>query len=180
MSTEENLKYPIGKMPAAPAFSEVILEGYTETICSFPKLLRAKVYHLNKEQLAWPYRPEGWTIAQVVHHCADSHMNALMRIKLALTEKVPTIKPYEQDAWSKLVDNKINHLAISLNMLDALHAKWTILMEHIRDDQIKRSVFHPELKKELTVFDLFCQYDWHCRHHLAHVVQGVESYGKYV
>jgi len=165
----EELKYPIGQFKAPENFSGEILENYISIIESFPKKLKLEVENLTKVQLDVPYRPEGWSVIQVVNHCADSHMNALIRVKLALTEETPIIKPYRQELWGELADGAMP-IHFSLNILEGVHARWVVLLRSLSDEQWKRGFIHPEKGKELSLKEAAGSYSWHCEHHLAHVV----------
>lgn len=124
---------------------------------------------LSDAQLDTPYRPEGWTIRQVVHHCADSHMNAIIRLKLALTEEKPVIKPYFEDRWAELVDGKSLPIEPSLKILEGVHKRWVLLLENLTASQFQRTFVHPELGTEFSLAVATANYAWHCEHHLAHI-----------
>ena len=174
----EKLKYPIGPLSASQQTDSSLISGWIEDIATFPAQLREAVEDLNHDQLSWPYRPGGWTIRQVVHHCADSHMNALIRFKLALTEDQPTIKPYEEAKWALLPDMETD-LQPSLMMLDGLHNRWAILLNSLSSDQLKLQYYHPEHQKHFDLQYTIYMYSWHCRHHLAHVHQAAAYEGKF-
>ncbi|GAA5038738.1 putative metal-dependent hydrolase [Marivirga lumbricoides] len=146
-----------------------MLDEFITDISSFPVRLRNEVQHLNSEQLNIPYRPGGWTIRQLVHHCADSHMNSLMRFKLALTEDQPVIKPYFEDRWAELPDSKME-IEPALQILEGLHARWTTLLKSLTAEQLKKVFVHPEHGTEISLEENIALYAWHCNHHLAHVV----------
>lgn len=163
-----DLAYPIGKFtwdgPKGAADRAVRIDA----IAAAPAALRAAVLGLSDAQLDTPYRPGGWTVRQVVHHVPDSHMNAYVRFKLAVTEDAPTIKPYDEAAWAELADVKAVPVATSLALLDALHARWVALLASLGDADWARTFRHPELglvplEKNLAL------YAWHGRHHVAHV-----------
>jgi hypothetical protein len=165
----EDLRYPIGKYEPQP-FSEKQLQEWILDIKYLPELLENSILNLDEAQLNTPYRPDGWTIKQLIHHVADSHMNAYIRFKLGLTENNPTIKPYEEALWAELSDTKNLPINISLTLLYALHARWIEVIKHIKSDEWNRTVYHPEAKKELTLWYLLGSYAWHCKHHTAHVL----------
>ena len=123
---------------------------------------------LNEQQLDTPYRPDGWTVRQVVHHVADSHMNALTRFKLALTEEHPTIKPYDEAAWAKLEDTRTAPVETSLTLLDALHDRWVRVLRAMKTSDFARTLQHPE-SGDQNLDQVLALYDWHGRHHTAHV-----------
>ena len=164
----EDLKYPIGKYQPQP-FSAQQREQWITDIKYLPNQLENAVINLDEQQLETPYRPGGWTVKQLVHHVADSHMNAYIRFKLGLTEDNPTIKPYEEAAWALLNDSKIIPINVSLTLLFALHARWIAILENIEDAEWNRTVFHPEHKKEMTLWNLLGMYAWHSLHHTAHI-----------
>jgi uncharacterized damage-inducible protein DinB len=164
----EDLRYPIGKYVPQP-FSEKQLEEWLIDLQNLPQHLENAVLNLDEAQVNTPYRPEGWTVKQLVHHVADSHMNAFIRFKLGLTEDNPTIKPYDEAAWANLKDTENLPFNLSLTILHALHARLVELLKNISGDQWNRTVFHPEHKKEMTLWHLVGMYAWHGRHHTAHV-----------
>ncbi len=164
----EGLRYPIGKYVPQP-FSDKQLQDWLDDINFLPKHLENAILNLDESQINTPYRPEGWTVRQLVHHVADSHINAYIRFKLALTEDNPTIKPYDEAAWANLIDTQNLPVNISLTLLYALHARWVEVLKNISVDEWNRTVFHPEQKKEITLWHLLGMYAWHSRHHVAHV-----------
>jgi len=164
-----HLKFPIGEFKKPDTLTSEILGKYIKDIESFPKRLRAEVENLTDEQLDTPYRPDGWTIRQVVNHCADSHMNSLTRFKLALTEDKPTIKPYFEERWAELADSKTMPIDSALLMLEGLHKRWTVLLKSLTDDDLKRSYFHPQNGREYRLEESIGLYAWHSNHHLAHI-----------
>jgi len=165
----EKLKFPIGKYQASPEITPKILATCITDIESFPSRLKSEVVHLSDTQLDTPYRPEGWTIRQVVHHCADSHANALIRFKLAMTEDTPTIKPYYEDRWAELADSKTMPLEPSLKLLEGLHIRWTIILKSLNESDLKKTFIHPEHGKSFRLDENTGIYAWHCNHHLAHI-----------
>lgn len=165
----EALKFPIGKYIKPNTLTANITQAYISEIESFPKRLRAEVSHLKEEQLDTPYRPEGWTIRQVVHHCADSHMNSLIRFKLALTEEAPTIKPYYEERWAALADSKTMPIAPSLELLEGLHQRWTVLLKNLNETDLAKTFIHPEHGKSFRIDENIGVYAWHGNHHLAHI-----------
>jgi hypothetical protein len=165
----EKLRYPIGKWKQPEHYNSDSIQKQISIITEFPEKLQKKISGWTITQLDTPYRPEGWTARQVVHHCADSHMNAFIRFKLALTENKPTIKPYAEALWAELPDAKIFPVNISIQLLEALHARWTILLNSLNEEQWKRGFIHPEHNGELKLFLALSLYAWHCEHHYAHV-----------
>lgn len=168
MSTEE-LKYPIGIYSKPQEITQELLSEYILAISTFPEKLKNEVHHLTDSQLDTPYRPGGWTIRQVVHHCADSHMNSLFRFKLALTEDNPTIKPYFEDRWAELADSKSMPVDAALKMIEGIHARWTVLLTSLSERELSRTFFHPESNKQYRLDETIGVYAWHCKHHLAHI-----------
>ncbi len=165
-----SLAYPVGTFEATAAPDASTLDHWMQTLAKFPAQMRLAVDGLNEEELSYRYRPQGWTIRQVVHHCADSHLNALTRFKLALTEDNPGIKPYNETAWAELSDYSMP-LESSLQILEGLHQRWVAMLKQMQAADFDRTFFHPE---HGTVFSLTLaldNYDWHCRHHLAHIHQ---------
>lgn len=165
----ENLKFPIGHFVKPLELTKELREAFIKDIESFPVRLEKEVASLTDEQLDTEYRPKGWTIRQVVHHCSDSHMNSLTRFKLALTEDKPTIKPYWEDRWAELADSRTMPVAPALQMLKGLHARWTVLLKSVKEEEWKRSFIHPEHGKEITLAENIGIYAWHCNHHLTHI-----------
>ena len=163
-------RYPVGdfKMPAHVT-NEARAEAIRE-IASTPEKLRAAVKGLNDTQLDTPYREGGWTVRQVVHHVADSHVNAYIRLRLALTENSPTIKPYEEGAWAKLEDAEHAPVEVSLRLIDPLHERWARLLQSLKADDFARKLVHPEHGGR-TVDWLVQLYAWHGRHHTAHITE---------
>ena len=133
------------------------------------------VKDLNDEKLKNKYRPDGWTIKQVVHHCADSHINSFVRFKLALTEDVPAIKPYFEDRWAELSDSLSNDISDSIQILNSLHNKWVLLLRSLTVEQLHREFFHPETNKKISLKENIGLYAWHCNHHLAHIQLAIKN-----
>ena len=175
--TLEELKYPIGKFESPKEFSAAVLNGFIDDIESFPSRIQNAVLHLDEAQLETTYRPDGWTVKQVVNHCADSHMNGLIRLKLGLTEIEPTIKPYKEALWAELPDGKILPLDASLNILKGVHSKWAFLLKSLDVQQFARKFFHPESEKNFSLFESTALYAWHGNHHLGHITTLVARKG---
>ena len=181
MADDLDLRYPIGKANEQPAFGS----GYNETLKTellrdikmLPSSLEYAIHNLDAAQLNTAYRPGGWTIQQLIHHVADSHMNAYVRFKLGLTEENPLIKPYDQDAWAVLPDTQKLPVNISLTLLHALHTRWHQLMLDLVEDQWHRTVHHPERKADITLWALLKTYAWHGKHHVAHILKLRERMG---
>jgi len=167
----EKLQYPIGKFQKPIIITDVELRNWISEIEEFPNHLRKATQDLYNPQLDTPYRPEGWTIRQVVHHCADSHMNSFIRFKLALTEENPTIKPYWEDRWAELPDSKSMPIEFSIQLLESLHARWVVLLRSLSESDFAKTFVHPEHGKIFTLAENTGIYAWHCNHHLAHIAE---------
>src|SRR5580658_3017177 len=164
MNTISNdLRFPLGKFEPQP-FSERQKEEWLNDIKFLPQLLENVILNLDEAQLHTPYREGGWTVHQLVHHIADSHMNAYIRFKLGLTEDNPTIRPYNQELWAELNDVKKLPVNISITLLYALHTRWHAMINDLAVADWQRTVFHPEHKKELTLWHLLGTYAWHGKH----------------
>jgi len=175
----EQLKFPVGPFVMPTQINANDLAGWIEHIELFSSRLKALVHGLSEMQLNWRYRPGGWTILQVVHHCADSHMNAYIRFKLTLTEERPTIKPYEQDEWIKFTDSNDTNLHASFQILEGLHHRWASTLQQIKPDEWKRRFMHPEHGETFSLEETAANYAWHCNHHLGHVKQALAGNGQY-
>jgi len=165
-----DLRYPIGKFHFDGPLTEQQMQTSLDDITRTPENLRAAIKGLSEAQIDTPYRPGGWTVRQVVHHVPDSHMNAYVRFKLALTEDEPTIKPYAEDRWAKLADTKTTPLEVSLTLLDSLHDRWVRLLRSLSPEDWKRTFRHPEMGA-MTLEKTLALYAWHGRHHVAHVTE---------
>ena len=167
MTMTVDLSFPIGPFDKTATWTADSRRAAIEDIAALPANIRQAVAGLSEEQLDTPYRPGGWTVRQLVHHVADSHMNGYIRLKLGLTEHNPTIKPYEQAEWAKLPDSRLP-VAISLSILENVHARWSVLWRATTDAQFERRIMHPELGP-LTLETHLHLYAWHSRHHVAHI-----------
>jgi len=163
-----DLSYPIGpfNLESAPGDGEI--KFAIDVISEAPARLRAAVEGLTQEQLDTPYRPDGWTVRQVVHHVPDSHLNSYCRFKLALTEDEPMIKPYHEDRWAELKDSQATPVEVSLALLESLHKRWVTLLKSLEPADFNRTFRHPELGL-VTLAQNACLYAWHGRHHVAHI-----------
>jgi uncharacterized damage-inducible protein DinB len=168
MQTETDLQYPIGKFHRHGELTDELRHGYIEHVERLPERMRGAVNDLNDRQLDTPYRPGGWTVRQVVHHVADSHMNAYVRFKLTLTEDAPQIKPYAEAKWAELPDSKLG-VAVSLSLLDHLHHRWVTLLRAMTPAEYARTMRHPDWSKPMALDDSLALYAWHGKHHVAHV-----------
>ena len=166
---QRGLRYPVGEFTGPGSSSAEVRAENVETLRLLPDRLAAAVAGLSDPQLDTPYREGGWTVRQVVHHLADSHANAYVRVKLALTEDWPTVKGYEEAAWAELVDARLLPVSVSLKMLAALHERWVTLWESLEEKDFRRGYVHSEYgRTDLT--QSLASYDWHSRHHTAHIV----------
>lgn len=164
----ESLRYPIGRFAPVPVLDGDGRAAAIRAIAALPAELRAVVQGLDEGQLDTPYRPDGWTAPQVVHHVADSHMNSYIRFKLAVTEDRPAVSDYDEDAWATLPDARSGPVADSLDLIQGLHSRWVRFLEALSPDDFRRTFVHPG-RGELSV-DLYLQlYVWHGRHHTAHI-----------
>lgn len=167
MTEQLELRYPIGRFTPPAESTPELRAAYIEAIRSLPRQLREAVAGLNDAQLDTPYREGGWTVRQVVHHLGDSHANAFIRLKLALTEDWPAIKPYDQAAWARLPDS-LMPIATSLVFIEALHTRWTALLKAMRELDFQRGYNHPETGRQ-NLAAVLALYAWHGRHHTAHI-----------
>jgi hypothetical protein len=174
-TTDEQLQYPIGKFMVPLSYTNDEIKSWINDIRELPIKLRESILDLNDTQLDTPYRPGGWTIRQVVHHMADSHMNSLIRFKWALTEEIPTIKAYEQTEWAKLADYKLP-VEPSLKMLDGIHARLVALFESFTDKEWDTIFIHPETGASISLKRNLAMYSWHSKHHLAHVTNTIKAF----
>lgn len=163
-----DLRYPIGKFTYDGPLTEDQMRTFLDDIAHAPAKLRTAVQGLSDARLDTPYRPGGWTVRQVVHHVPDSHLNAYVRFKLALTEEVPTIKPYAEDRWAELPDTKATPIETSLTLLDSLHDRWARLLRSLKLEDWKRTFRHPDLGT-MSLEKTLALYAWHGRHHVAHI-----------
>jgi hypothetical protein len=162
-------RYPIGPFSVEGEITAERRAGWIAEIADAPAQLRAAVHGLTEEQLDTPYRTGGWTVRQVAHHVPDSHLNAYVRFKLALTEDSPTIKPYEESRWAELPDTKGTVVGVSLMMLEALHRRWVVLLKAMHEAQWARAFYHPEQGKLVRLDGALAMYAWHGKHHVAHI-----------
>lgn len=165
-----DLRFPIGKFSYGGPPNEHQKTIFVDDIAQTPANLRAAVKGLSDTQLETPYRPDGWTVRQVVHHVPDSHMNSYVRFKLALTEDDPTIKPYAEDRWAELADTKATPVEVSLVLLDSLHDRWVRLLRSLKPEEWQRTFRHPEVGP-MTLEKALALYAWHGKHHVAHITE---------
>ena len=163
-----DLRYPVGKFQPEPELNDVSRQNLIRQITEAPAKLREAVKGLTEEQLDTPYRPGGWTVRQVVHHIPDSHMNAYIRFKLAMTQHQPPVKPYKEYLWAELVDAKSSPIEPSLTLLESLHQRWIVFLRSMATADFARTINHPE-NGMMTLDRVLQLYAWHGRHHVAHI-----------
>lgn len=170
----QKLKYPIGEFIKPEPIEESHLKEWIQIIENLPKELTALIEYLSIEQLNWQYRPSGWTIKQVAHHLADSHLNAWIRFKLALTEDNPTIRPYDEGKWALSSDALENDIQDSLLILKGLHLKWAKFLRNLSQEDLEKTFYHPESDKIFSIKETIGIYAWHSQHHLSHIKQALQ------
>lgn len=170
-------RYPIGKFERRDTLTSDERRKAIDMIAAAPQKMRDAIRGLNDKQLDTPYREGGWTVRQVVHHVPDSHLNAYVRTKLALTEDSPTIKPYDEAQWAKLADARDTPVETSLMLLESLHHRWEVLLRSLNGEDFSRTFTHPEQKATLSLDWLLGLYSWHGRHHVAHITSLRERMG---
>lgn len=172
----QDLSYPIGKFAHGNPLNKEQRAHVVDVIERVPEQMRTAVQGLTKQQLDTPYRPGGWTVRQVVHHVPDSHANAFIRTKLALTENQPTIKPYDEKGWAELADARLTPIETSLSLLEAIHERWNYVLRDMKDADFERTLLHPEHGVR-TLDWLIALYAWHGQHHVAHITRLREREG---
>jgi len=165
----EQLKFPIGKFHTPESYSPQDISNWISIIENTPAQVEAAVAGLTDEQLDTPYRPEGWTVRQVVHHLPDSHLNSYIRFKWTLTEDTPTIKAYDEQLWAKLDDGKNAPIEMSVQLLKSLHARWVVVMRNLSESDLEKCFTHPESGNQISLKEMVATYAWHSQHHLAHI-----------
>ena len=163
-------RFPTGKYEAQP-FSEDQKKIWLNDLKYLPELMEHAILDLDAHQLDTPYREGGWTVKQLVHHVADSHMNAYIRFKLVLTEDNPTIKTYDEKKWAELDDVKTLPINVSLTLLHALHRRWYEALKNISETDWQRTAYHPLQEKNITLWFFLGMYAWHGKHHVAHITE---------
>ena len=177
MENNDNLKYPIGKFQKPTLIDKRNIENWISIIEDFPKKLNIEINNLEEKDFEKQYRPNGWTVRQIINHCADSHMNSLIRFKLALTEQRPVIKPYLEDLWAELSDTKVIPVKSSLMILEGLHERWVYLLNSLSNEDLERQFEHPETGELISLKMNIGIYAWHCEHHLAHIKNAIGNVG---
>lgn len=164
----EELKYPIGKFKPVEYSPENLASALAD-IAALPEDLEMALAQLDEWQIQTPYREGGWTVHQLVHHIADSHMNAFIRTKLALTEDHPTLKAYDENAWSLLSDVEQVPVNVSVTLLHALHRRWSVLLKNLSAEDLLKTIYHPVSQRDMSCWLLITLYAWHGKHHVAHI-----------
>lgn len=173
----EKLQYPIGRFKGPLKVTPEDRSRYIDEIAALPRQLSAAVTPLNDQQLETTYRPDGWTLRQVVHHLADSHVNSYVRFKWALTESAPRIKAYSEKDWAKMADAQSAPVDISLEFLAGLHNRWVWMLNSMHDQDWKKYFIHPETNREVPLDFNLALYAWHGKHHLGHIINTKEIHG---
>jgi uncharacterized damage-inducible protein DinB len=174
-----DLRFPIGRYRFKGTESDAEIKAWIEQISTHAQRLKALMPSVSMESLEWRYRPEGWTIRQVIHHMADSHMNSIIRFKLALTEDRPTIKPYDEAAWAELPDTVEQDIQDSVRILEGVHARLATLLPSLSEADLNREFIHPQHGRSMNVKELIGLYAWHGRHHIAHIERALAAKGRY-
>jgi hypothetical protein len=167
----EHLRYPVGRYQVPDVYTTKALNEWITIIEALPSWMDVCIENLDEVHLQTPYRPGGWTVQQVIHHVADSHINAYVRLKLALTEDNPTIKPYQEARWAELADTQIVPVNISVTLLHALHRRWVAVLRNMEPKDWERTYYHPDNKRDYPLWEMTAMYAWHSRHHMEHIRQ---------
>ncbi|MFT7031869.1 MAG: putative damage-inducible protein DinB [Cyclobacteriaceae bacterium] len=173
----EFLRYPIGRFLKPDIIDENLLSSFMQAIAELPGKLTNVTEGLTDEQLDAPYRPDGWTVRQLVHHIADSHMNSCIRFKWTLTEENPTIKSYDEKLWAEMPEARTAPIDLSLNILTALHARWVLMLKNLTEEDLNKAFVHPESGRQVQLDLNIALYAWHSEHHLAHIVNLIKIEG---
>lgn len=177
--TLEQLKYPIGPYTRPESIEADKIENWIDSIEKLPQNLRSLTKDLSEEQMSLCYRPGSWQIKQVIHHIADSHINSYCRFKLALTEDNPSIKPYDENLWSELIDAKTGDPAKSIDLLSGLHYRWSMLLKALDASELKKNFYHAEHDKLFPLDEMIAHYAWHSDHHFAQIEQAIRLNGQF-
>jgi len=170
MEAMESLRYPVGRVEIPEIINNEQINEWIHTIETFPEDVAAQIAEMTSEELQYKYRPDGWTVHQVVNHCMDSHTNSVVRFKWTLTEDVPTIKAYREERWAELHDTLAYDPKETVLLLKGLHQRWVFLLKSLTQTQLERAYVHPEKGATYNLKQTICQYAWHCRHHLNHIM----------
>ncbi len=167
--SHEQMAYPIGRYEVPEKYLPELQNEWIVAIEALPKWMDLCIENLDADQLDTPYRPGGWTINQVIHHVADSHMNAYIRLKLSLTEDSPVVKPYDENLWAELPDVDTVPVNVSITLLHALHRRWVQVLRNMQPEDWERTYFHPEHERYVPLWEMTDQYAWHGRHHMEQI-----------
>ncbi len=173
----ETLRYPIGRFAKSETYSSDEIKSCIQIISALPSKFINLMGSWDEEKLDTPYRPDGWTVRQLVHHVADSHINAYVRFRLALTEDNPTIKPYKEELWAELADAKSATADLSLQLMKQVHLRWVLLMNSLDAEDLARTYHHPETNRSIPLDEVIAQYAWHSEHHYQHAFGLAERMG---
>lgn len=173
----EQLAYPIGRFEVPDGYEEASLNQWISKIEAAPNWYDYVIENMDEAQLNTPYRPGGWTVIQVIHHIADSHMNGYIRLKLALTEQSPDIKPYNEKLWADLPDVQSVPINVSTTLIHALHRRWAAVLRSLKPEDWERTYYHPEQQKSIPLWEMTASYAWHCKHHFEHIFRLKERMG---
>jgi hypothetical protein len=174
-----SLRFPVGEFNTPLQIEMEQINHWITIIENFPNQIQELTNGLETIEKNWCYRPNGWSLKQVVHHCADSHINSMIRFKLSLTENAPTIKPYLESKWAELIDSQDDDLSFSIQLLSGLHHKWVQLLKSFKVEDYKRSYIHPEHGTSFYLDEAIGLYAWHCEHHLGHIKLALKAQGKF-
>jgi hypothetical protein len=174
----EKLQFPIGKFRKPDIISTKQITAWITTLENFPAKIKNRTTTLTVQQLNWKYRPNGWNIKQLVHHCADSHMNCFIRFKLALTEDNPTNKPYEEQLWAELTDGNSDEIFHSLQLIESIHYKWVLVIKSMDELALNKTFTHPAQSTTSCLAEVIGMYAWHCNHHFAQIELALEHQGQ--
>ena len=169
--SHEQLRYPIGRYEVPEVYPSEMQDEWIASIEALPKWLDLCIENLDEHQIHTPYRPGGWTVNQVIHHVADSHMNAYVRLKLTLTEENPVVKPYDEKLWAELPDVETVPVNISITLLHALHRRWGQVLRNMQPEDWERTYYHPEHERYVPLWEMTDLYSWHGRHHMEQIRQ---------
>lgn len=170
----ETLKYPIGQFVVPASINKEQLNKWIDDLEKLPEQIESATANLSDEQLDTPYRPDGWTLRQVIHHLPDSHMNAYIRFKLAITEKNPVIRPYQEDLWAQCEEARSGSINVSVSLLRSLHVRWAAFLKTLTGEEFNRTYLHPEHNRTFILKDVLAMYVWHGKHHLAHITETIK------
>ena len=179
MEELENLKYPIGKFKKPLTIDKNQISNWISDLENFSKQIKLVTNNISSTELNWAYRFNGWTVKQIIHHCADAHINAFIRMKLALTQVVPVINPFNEESWANLIDGNTDDISGSIAIIEGLHKRWVLLLQNLSSTDLKRDYFHPGTNEKVSIETAIAMYAWHCNHHLAHINLAILNKGNF-